>query len=105
MLIRSAFWIGKPQSGQVQAFRQLIVDELVPAMRDFPGVSNARSLWPEHFEDDPPQIHCQVIVEFADAAAKAAMMASAQRSALRPRVLAAIDLFDGQLSHIDYVVL
>ena len=104
MLFRSAYWIGQPVAGQEASFRSLVVDELVPAMRGFPGVSSVQSLWPERMEDDPPAIHCQVLVEFADAEAKAAMMACPERTALRPRVVAAAALFDGRLSHIDFTV-
>lgn len=104
MWIRSAFWIGKPHAGQEAAFAQAINAELVPAMRRFPGVSAVRALWPRRREDDPPAIHCQVIVEFASKAELQRMLASEERAALRPRVIAAVQSFDGTISHIDYEV-
>lgn len=104
MWIRSAFWIGTPHTGREEAFVAAINDELVPAMRLFPGVSAVRALWPRRREDEPPAIHCQVIVEFASEAELQRMLASEERAALRPRVMAAVQLFNGSVSHIDYEV-
>ena len=104
MLIRSAYWTGRPVAGEEARFREMVAEELVPAMRRFPGVAAVRALWPEQREEGAPPIHCQVVVEFADAAAKDAMMTCDARKALRPRVEAAAALFDGALSHIDFAV-
>ena len=104
MRIRSAYWTGRPADGQADRFREMVSGELVPAMRRFPGVQAVKALWPEHRDDGAPPIHCQVVVEFADADAKAAMMGCPERTALRPRVEAAAALFDGQLTHIDFSV-
>ena len=104
MLIRSAFWTGRPRDGEAERFRGIVANELAPAMRRFPGVAGVKVLWPDEREDGAPQIHCQVLVEFADAADKAMMMACAERAALRPRVVAAAALFDGGLTHIDFDV-
>jgi antibiotic biosynthesis monooxygenase (ABM) superfamily enzyme len=104
MLIRSAFWLGKPQPGFEQAFRSAIDDEMMPGFKDLPGVLNARALWPRKFEDNPPPIHCQVFVEFADEAGLAAMLASPGRAALRTRVGELAANFDGHIAHIDYNV-
>lgn len=104
MLIRSAYWTGRPAPGQEARFREMVSGELVPAMRRFPGVSGVKALWPEGRDEGAPPIHCQVVVEFADAAAKEAMMTSDERAALRPRVVAAAALFDGELTHIDFTV-
>ena len=104
MLIRSAFWTGRPRDGQEELFANLVQQEIIPAMRRFPGVQAVRFLWPEQADDHAPGLYCQLLVEFADAEAKRVMMSSAERAALRPRVQAAEALFDGKLSHIDYSV-
>ena len=104
MWIRSAFWVGSPQAVHAAAFDQAVTSELVPALGALPGVSQARSLWPKRLEDNPPSIYCQVIVEFADFAALETMLASAERRALRMRVLEIAAMFDGSISHIDYEV-
>lgn len=103
-LIRSAFWSGTPKQGQESTFRAAIDNELVPNLGRLPGVSAARALWPEQGEDNPPEIYCQVIVEFADEAAKAQMMGSPERQQMRARVGEVAAMFDGHLSHIDYIV-
>ena len=68
------------------------------------GVTNARALWPKHIEDNPPPVHCQVLVEFADEYGKAAMLASLGPQMLRARVAELVTNFAGHLSHIDYEV-
>ncbi len=104
MLIRSAFWIGTPKSGAEQRLRHAIDHELVPAMKAFPGVRDVKALWPEKREDEPPQIACQILVEFDSRDDLERMLASPERRALRPRVLEAVALFDGSMSHIEYQV-
>ncbi len=99
MWIRSAFWVGSVKPGFEHRFRALI-----PAMRSFPGVRNARALWPHSREDGPPDIACQVIVEFDSREDIERMLAAPERAALRPQVMQAIALFDGRFSHIEYVV-
>lgn len=102
--IRSAFWIGEPRAGEETAFASAIDEELVPAMRRFPGVSAVLALWPRRREDAPPAIYCQVIVEFDSEEEMQRMLSSEERSILRPRVKAAVEIFDGTISHIDYEV-
>lgn len=104
MLIRSAFWIGSPKPGMEQRFRDELNRELVPAMRAFPGVRDVKVLWPQRREDHPPDIACQVLVEFDGPDDLQRMLASPERRAFRPRVLEIAALFDGVLSHIDYEV-
>jgi antibiotic biosynthesis monooxygenase (ABM) superfamily enzyme len=101
--IRSAFWVGKAKAGSEVAFREA-VDELVPALRKLPGVSDAKALWPRRLEDNPPAVACQILVEFAGLAQVDLMLASAERRALRERVGQMLGLFDGVISHIDYEV-
>jgi hypothetical protein len=104
MWIRSAFWVGQPLNGQEAAFDRAIATELVPKLNRLPGVTSARALWPRRREDNPPAIHCQVIVEFADDAALQTMLGSDERRALRLRVGEIAAIFDGTISHIDYEV-
>lgn len=100
--IRSAFWLGQPRAGLDGRFRAQVDEVLIPAMRTFPGVRDARALWPRSREDDPPPLALQVIVEFACRADLDRMLACEERRALRPRVLEAVAMFDGTMSHIDY---
>ena len=104
MWVRSAYWIGVIRPGHEAEFASLIDGEVAPAMRGLPGVQGVRTLWPRRREDDPPNLACQVVVEFADYAGMEQMLASSERQALRPRVLALREMFDGALSHIDFEV-
>lgn len=102
--IRTAFWQGTPKPGAEQQWRDLIVQELLPAFRAVPGVHDAKACWPDKREDDPPGIACQFIVEFASQADLQRMLASPERAAIRPQVQRALALFDGHVSHIEYQV-
>lgn len=102
MQVRSAFWVGRPKAGMEARFRELMDGTLIPAMNAFPGVHRARAMWPMTREDNPPDIHCQVLVEFESRADIERMLASTERAALRPKVIEAIGLFDGAFSHIEY---
>ena len=104
MWIRSAFCIGKPKAGQETAFRELMDKQVVTAMSRFPGVADIKAVWPKRFQDDPPAIWCQVLVEFSDSDAIDRMLASDERAALRPTMRTLAGLFDGVISHIDYEV-
>ncbi|MBO9376420.1 hypothetical protein GG804_06540 [Sphingomonas histidinilytica] len=104
MWIRSAFWTGRPKSGAETAFASAINEELTPALKALPGVQDAKALWPRRLEDDPPGLHCQILVYFASLADVDRMLASPERLALRSRVREVADLFDGAISHIDYEV-
>jgi hypothetical protein len=102
--VRSAYWVGSPRRGEENEFRRLLDEEVVPAMRRLPGVADVKVLWPQRFEDDPPNLACQVVVEFASLADLERMLAAPERQLLRPRVLHLRSLFKGTLSHIDFEV-
>ena len=104
MWIRSAFWVGQAKAGQEERFEALMNTALVPGLRALPGVRNARALWPRKREDNPPEICCQIVVDFDSRADIDRMLASPERTAFRPQVLEVIALFDGKFSHIDYEV-
>ena len=104
MWVRSAYWIGEIKPGREAEFARLLDGDLAPAMRRSPGVRGVQTLWPRRREDDPPQLACQVLVRFADRAGLDEMLASAERQALRPRVMRLREMFDGALSHIDLEV-
>jgi len=104
MWIRSAFWVGTPKSGMDGAFRDAIDKELVPALQKLPAVKGARSLWPERREDNPPNVFCQILVDFDSREGVDEMLASDARKALRSRVREVAGMFDGAISHIDYRV-
>jgi hypothetical protein len=104
MWIRSAFWVGVPRSGSENGFRDAVNLELVPALRKLPAVRGAKALWPERLEDTPPNIFCQILVEFDGREGVDEMLASEERKALRSRVREIAGMFDGAISHIDYRV-
>jgi len=102
--VRSAFWIGGCKTGVEEWFVSGINETIVPALRAMPGVAAARALWPEKYEDSPPPVACQLLVEFQSREDLDLMLASEERKAMRPAVLALLELFEGSLSHIDYRV-
>ena len=100
MWIRSAFWVGAPKPGMEGKFREAIDAELVPALRKLPAVKGAHSLWPERREDSPPNVFCQILVDFESREGVDEMLASDARKALRSRVLEIAGIFDGAISHM-----
>jgi len=73
----------------------------VPALKILPGVRDARALWPRRREDNPPDIACQILIEYDKRDDIDLMLASPERQALRSRVAGITALFDGAVSHID----
>ena len=55
-------------------------------------------------EDGPPDIACQILVEFDSSENVERMLASTERRAMRKHVVEIAALFDGSISHIDYEV-
>jgi hypothetical protein len=104
MWIRSAFWIGAPKAGMEGDFRTAIDGEIVTGLSTLPGVRDVKALWSQRLEDNPPAIHCQIIVQFDDESAVDAMLASPGRAAMRARVREIAGMFEGAISHIDYAV-
>ena len=104
MLIRSAFLVGQAKPNAEDQFRQLIDSLLVPTIRALPGVSGARALWPIRREDSPPDIACQILVEFQTRDHMDRMLASAERRAMREQMVGIKALFEGAISHIEYEV-
>lgn len=104
MWVRSAFWTGAPKPGSEASFEAAVNGELVPRLKTLPGVRDARALWPRRLEDNPPAIHCQVLVEYDSREDVDLMLASDGRKALRARVVEIAGMFDGAISHIDYEV-
>lgn len=104
MLIRSAFWVGAPLAGNEQIFRKTMDGLLAPTLAALPGVEAVHILWPETLEDDPPQIACQVLVEFDSRDDLTLMLASPERAKMREQVGELKTLFGGRLSHIEYEV-
>jgi hypothetical protein len=99
---RSAFWIGQARVGQEDALKAIIRDDLVPAMRAFPGILDAAFLWPRGREDGAPPIFFQSILIFADQAALGNLSTSPARAAVQSKVQAALALFDGVIRHINF---
>ncbi len=104
MLVRSAFWVGRPRAGQTLAFADLMNGELIPAMAAFPGVREVFALWPQASDVGAPDIWCQVVVRFDSPAERDRMLNCPERLALKPKVLEAVAMFEGSFTHIDYTV-
>lgn len=104
MLVRTAFWIGEPKPGRAEELTAILTEVLVPTMRQFPGVESIKVLWPKDLEDSPPNIFCQVFIEYSSEEGMQQMMECPERAALRPKVLEAVSMFDGTISHINYDV-
>ena len=104
MWMRSAFFIGAIRAGYEQRFTKEMNETIVPAMRQLPGVRAVSALWPRRLEDNPPEIACQVIVQFDRREDIELMLQSPGRQSVRERVKELLQMFEGRFSHIDYEV-
>lgn len=102
MWIRSGIWTGHPADGKADEFATKLEATIMPQIQNLPGVLSATTLWPQRREDSPPDIYRQTMVRFESLADLERKLASPERAAMCPHVCELIQVFDGQLSHIDF---
>lgn len=78
--------------------------QVIPAIRQSPGVKDVYVCWPRTYEDRDTAIFCQVVAQFDDEAGIAEMLASPERAATREQLMRLMPLFEGTLSHINFEV-
>ena len=100
MLIRSAFWTGRPHNEA--AFRSAIEERQVPLLRSMPGVADARALWVTDFEEAALRHYCHVMVMYQSKQELDRMMASPERQKLREVGTEIMGMFEGQIGHVIY---
>ncbi len=100
MITRYAFFEGAVRKGLTEAFRDAVLEELLPTWRAFPGAADVRVRFAVERDDDAPEYPMILAVDYPDRAALDHALASPERQASRAateRVLPRF--FDGRIHH------
>jgi hypothetical protein len=100
MITRYALFEGSIADGQDAAFRQAILDEVLPVWRTFPGVLDVRVCFGEARDEGAPEFPMILAMDFEDMAAVEAALASPARTASRAATMSVLDrYFTGRIHH------
>lgn len=102
MYVRCAFFEGTVDAQHRERFNSFINTELVPLLRQFPGLRDLRILRPEWSEDGAPQILLQTEMLFDSKEALERALDSDVRRKSREVAAEILPLFKGRLYHINY---
>jgi hypothetical protein len=100
MITRYAFFEGSIREGQAAAFRQAVLQELVPTWQDFPGVLAVRVSFPQSQDEGAPEMALILALDYPHPAALEQSLASEARKISRAtteRVLPRF--FSGRIYH------
>ncbi|MEM8786691.1 MAG: antibiotic biosynthesis monooxygenase [Pseudomonadota bacterium] len=100
MITRFALFEGSVRPGQQAAFRQAVLDRLVPLWRQFPGQTDVRVMFGEDRDPGAPEFPLILAISYADRAAMAAALDSPARhesKQVTAEIVAAH--FDGRIHH------
>jgi hypothetical protein len=100
MITRFAFFEGRVEEGQIEAFRATVLDEILPKWKAFPGALSVRVCFADEHDDGAPEFPLILAISYPDRAAVDAALASPARAegkAATEAVLARF--FDGQIHH------
>ncbi len=100
MITRYAFFEGSVRDGQHDAFRQAVLDELLPTWQAFPGAVGLRVAFEVERDAGAPEIAMILEVDYPDRQSLELMLASPEREASHQateRVLP--QYFEGRFHH------
>lgn len=80
MITRYALFEGRVHSGQTEAFRRAILDEVLPHWKSFPGVLAVRVNFPDERDDGAPELALVLAISYPDRATLDRALASPQRA-------------------------
>jgi hypothetical protein len=100
MITRYAFFEGSVKDGEARAFRQAVLEELLPTWLAFPGAVAVRVSFAEGRDEGAPEFPLILAVDYPDRQALERALASPERLSSRAateRVLPRF--FDGRIHH------
>jgi antibiotic biosynthesis monooxygenase (ABM) superfamily enzyme len=103
MLVRAAIYEGRAIEGAEERLREAINNELIPALRALPGVAEAWIFWPRPAGSSAPSIYCQMLSLFDNEEQLNAMLNSRERDDYARKRNELLTLFNGKVSHMDYI--
>jgi hypothetical protein len=99
MIIRQAFFEGTIKPGKDAAFRDYIVEKLMPMWLAFPGVKEVRVLYNVERDEGAPSYPMVLSTMYADRAALANALESPVRYESREMTKGLLEMFDGHIHH------
>ena len=100
MITRSALFEGKVKDGQTAAFRQAVLDTVLPKWKAFPGALDVRVSFAEKRDDGAPEFPLILAINYRDMAAVDAALASPVRAESRAATEAVLArYFEGRIHH------
>lgn len=100
MITRFALFEGTVKPGQTEAFRQKVLDRLVPLWRQFPGNSDVRVMFSDDRDEGAPEYPLILAISYPDAAAMESALDSPFRAQSRDVTGEIVDAyFDGRIHH------
>jgi len=100
MITRYAFFEGSIREGQAAAFREAVLQELVPTWQAFPGVLAIRVAFPQARDDGAPEIALILAVDYLDRTVLEKALASDARKISRATTERLLPrFFSGRIHH------
>ena len=100
MITRYALFEGKVKDGETPAFRQAVLDTVLPKWKAFPGALDVRVSFAEKRDDGAPEFPMILAINYADMAAVDAALASPVRAESRAATEAVLArYFEGRIHH------
>lgn len=100
MITRYALFEGKVKDGQTAAFRQAVLETVLPKWKAFPGALDVRVSFAEKRDDGAPEFPLILAINYRDMAAVDAALASPVRAESRAATEAVLArYFEGRIHH------
>ncbi len=100
MITRYALFEGQVHPGQEAAFRQAVLDEILPKWKAFPAALSVRVTFAEFRDEGAPEYPMILAISYPDLAAVEAALASPVRSEARAATESVLArFFTGRIHH------
>ncbi len=100
MITRYALFEGTVKEGQTEAFRQAVIDRILPKWKQFPGATDVRVSFAEARDEGAPEFPMILAINYPDIAAVEAALASPVRTEARAATESVLaEFFDGRIHH------
>lgn len=100
MIIRTALFVGDVAEANREAFDRSVRQDVLPLLRQLPGVVSAEVWKTGQQEDGLPEIYQSYQLRFDDLSGMEAMLQSDQRKAVHDAMARILPWFDGRIVHL-----
>lgn len=100
MITRFALFEGKVKEGQTEAFRQAVMDRILPKWKAFPHALDVRVSFAEARDEGAPELPMILAINYPDLASVEAALASPARGEAKAATEAVLaEFFEGRIHH------